>query len=507
MIHFPSPPARSRFRASGIRATWALFVVAAVAWTSTPVRADEIAEHWYRVEMGGQPAGWMHNREIVRADERITESRTKMEMRRGGDVVTFAIDTRFVEDGEGKPLEAWTRQLLGANPIETTYRFEGSTVAIETRQGESTKRSREPRPEGSWLSPAAAQAVIRDHLQAGDERFVVRALDPQVGLTVVETTWVRDAGATSEGQGDAASRWRQTLDLTPGIESVVDLDAEGRIVRSTTPFMGTEMTLVRTSRAKALEAHGAPELLVQTLITPDRPIPGARDLVRGVFEVRHKGGVDFTLPSTGAQRAERLGDGAFRVTVAVDSSPRTDGPAPASYLRDSTFIDHDAPAVRRLVAEASSDLGETASDERKSEALRSFVGRYLAHKNLNSLLATSAEVAAQRAGDCTEHSVLLTAMLRGAGIPARVVTGLIYVDSFVGAREVFGYHMWSQAWIDGRWIDLDATLDRRFDAAHIAFATSALNDDGAALVDMAAIVPLIGSIDVRVVELGEPLEP
>ena len=44
--------------------------------------------------------------------------------------------------------------------------------------------------------------------------------------------------------------------------------------------------------------------------------------------------------------------------------------------------------------------------------------------------------------------VLLAAMLRAAEIPSRVAVGVIYVERFAGERDVFGYHMWTQALID-----------------------------------------------------------
>ena len=81
-------------------------------------------------------------------------------------------------------------------------------------------------------------------------------------------------------------------------------------------------------------------------------------------------------------------------------------------------------------------------------------------------------------GDCTEHAVLLAALLKARMIPSRVCHGLVYVElggsAINGQAEVdaegnvidsaasgdgqFGWHMWSQALINGHWHDLDATL-------------------------------------------------
>jgi hypothetical protein len=103
--------------------------------------------------------------------------------------------------------------------------------------------------------------------------------------------------------------------------------------------------------------------------------------------------------------------------------------------------------------------------------------------------------------------VLLAALLRAEAIPSRVVSGLVYLDRFLGREAVFGYHMWTQAWLSGqdgraRWVDLDATLDGHpFDAAHIALGTSPLAEVAFSN-DLLRLSPLLGRLSIRVVEPG-----
>ena len=47
--------------------------------------------------------------------------------------------------------------------------------------------------------------------------------------------------------------------------------------------------------------------------------------------------------------------------------------------------------------------------------------------------------ASQGSGDCTEHAVLLAAVVKARGLPARVCHGLVYVEqggSAISGREV-----------------------------------------------------------------------
>ena len=56
-------------------------------------------------------------------------------------------------------------------------------------------------------------------------------------------------------------------------------------------------------------------------------------------------------------------------------------------------------------------------------------------------------------GDCGEHAVLLGALLRAAGVPARIVLGLVYV----GPKKAYMYHAWVLAHADD-WVFADAAL-------------------------------------------------
>ena len=103
---------------------------------------------------------------------------------------------------------------------------------------------------------------------------------------------------------------------------------------------------------------------------------------------------------------------------------------------------------------------------RKAEA---FVRKYIFGKSLSVGYASALEVATTRQGDCTEHALLLTALARATGIPARVATGIAYVPHFSGRDHVFVPHAWTEAYVEGRWQGFDAALNG-FDAGHIALA-------------------------------------
>jgi hypothetical protein len=79
--------------------------------------------------------------------------------------------------------------------------------------------------------------------------------------------------------------------------------------------------------------------------------------------------------------------------------------------------------------------------------------------------ASASEVIRNHEGDCKAFSVLLAALCRAAGIPARTADGYLYVPEFMGHSNVFGGHQWTQVYLGGKWIDLDATLEPPYNSA------------------------------------------
>ncbi|GEM_PF-1994562 len=70
--------------------------------------------------------------------------------------------------------------------------------------------------------------------------------------------------------------------------------------------------------------------------------------------------------------------------------------------------------------------------------------------------ATAIEVLRNGRGDCTEHAVLVVALMRAAGIPARAIDGIVIAAEGDGSG-VAGYHEWAEIWL-GEWIGVDATV-------------------------------------------------
>lgn len=476
-------------------------LVAGRAW------AQGERERWYVIELAGQPAGWMAASQSSGEGLITTTTRMRLEIRRGQAAVTMETSSTTREREDGTPVEIESEMRFGASPVKQRVTFEGGKATIRSMQGRQ-EVSQEVTPEGVWLMPAAAERTVRERMERKEDPITVRTVDATTGFQIVEVTRRGFAPVTIEvdGREVEAVRSVSTTSAMPGLETVEYCDAEGVPLRIETSMLGIRMVMTATTRERALgtRAGEMPELMVRTFVRPDRPIADARRTTRATYVIEAEEGQAPLPPTQGPQRAERLSDGRVRVWIDVES-PAAATPAEVgdpAYLASSPVVNTDDPEIRRLLGLAVRDAGRDAAS--RAEACRAFVHRYIRKKSLNVGFATASEVARSGDGDCTEHAVLLAALLRADGIPSRVASGLVYADQFAGEREIFGYHMWTQALLTGsdgvaRWVDLDAALrsDRPTDATHLALSVSSLGE-GHLQESFAGLAAIMGRLRITV---------
>src|SRR6185437_3926977 len=83
-------------------------------------------------------------------------------------------------------------------------------------------------------------------------------------------------------------------------------------------------------------------------------------------------------------------------------------------------------------------------------------------------IPSASQVLKTRVGDCNEHTQLYVALARSLGLPARIASGLAYVDG------KFYYHAWPEVLL-GDWVAVDPTFGQfPADAAHLRFVIGGL---------------------------------
>ena len=490
-----------------------LALLVSIAAAQDPINWAIVEDEWFALELAGSPCGFAHMRTESGREADGTElwrssSDTTMRVGRAGAAIEVQIGWSFIETADGKPRSAEVNQSTGGAVMKSQYEFVADGVAATTTQGGRTTQRKLPALPGQWLTPHAADAYADAQRQAQAATYTVRMLDPSNGLQVVTAVSTRDGSERLGVGADAAdmARWRTTNDLLP-VPATEWFDAKGQLMVTETamPFGALRMTRSTEAAAsgKGAATVASPEIMLSTMSKPDQPIGSPRSAKRIVYRIRSVDGKPITLPSAGAQVVTPLDDGALEVVVdvAVPGAATTEEIADARFRDASPMLDSADERIQKLAAQGLKKAADGATPRERATTLRAFVERYIKHKGLSSAFASASEVAKSKSGDCSEHAMLLAALLRAANIPSRVAAGMVYVDEFAGQQNVFGWHMWTQALIDGKWVDLDATLGVDFDAAHLLAATTAQHMD-AMDPALGGMVGLIGNLRIEVVGVG-----
>lgn len=193
------------------------------------------------------------------------------------------------------------------------------------------------------------------------------------------------------------------------------------------------------------------------------------------------------------QRIYRIGENRFAFrgrmvdlkTIQPPALPFEKVPNDVSpWLQPSTFIQSDHPAIREKVR-------ALEGNEQNSLSVARTLCRWV-YENMRTTysarMSNALEVLEHMEGDCTEHSVLMTALARAAGIPARENAGLIYIS---GRDAGFYFHQWVEVWV-GEWVAVDPTFNQvPADPTHIKLVEGDL-------LQQSRIIPLVGRIEVSV---------
>lgn len=482
---------------------------------AAPLRAQQPdVDRWYVVMLGGERIGHMRHTQTTDGDKITTAESLRVAIKRGQVAVEVEQGMTFTETADGKPVEASMSMRMAQMPTAATFTFNDDGVTIERTANGQVTTEHEPLPEGDYLTPAAALRAAHEQASAGVDKITLSVLDISTGFpAVAEVTQTRVGPQNIEVMGKTvpAVAWDLEQSGVPGVVMREFHDADGQMLRTTISLGMLNMEMIAADEAVATSPVDPPELVASTLVKPIGDVPHPRQLRRAVYKLTLPEDFKGDLSRAGYQRVTWADERTALVVQDLDEPVNPDGDEPdESNLAATTMLDASDPAVRKLVAEALGDDADQLTPPQKAERLRAFVHSYVTSKNLSVGFATASEVAQTAEGDCTEHAVLLAALLRAADIPSRTVTGLIYVDHFVGEDDIFGYHMWTQAWLTpspgtpasdagARWVDLDATLDEPFDAAHIALGASAMSE-GSLFNDMIALAPLLSQLKIEVLD-------
>lgn len=451
-----------------------------------PASAQEkILDEWQLILLAGKRVGTQHQLTWMEAQGLYrTEIYQKMVVSRLSRSFAVSLKSIWIEDDRFQSVEAETdmngqRETLQARAEEEGIRI---TQARQGRKSESLLPAGRQvvGPYGATRLIAAAVSLVA---AGGGSAADSASIEVSYSILSPETARVEQVKVRIFGLGELQdSRGRKHRGVLaeeessglPGIVSNSVYDEQGQLVFSVTPLgVALEIVQLAPGQSPAHEAEAPAgdfsDLQLFDVTSLRIPVQGLGKLTEPLSRLdaavfRFSGAAVRDLQKAVEAALSDLGGEGYRIiqptgsglpgqslVLAIETPPPPADPMQAAgkpggyaqYTGDGFYLNLDDPRLEQL-------LKRCAPVE--LSCLETLVHSFISNKSLQYGFAGVEEVLDTRTGDCTEHSLLLTALLRKLGLPARQAYGFILTEAgFIG-------HAWTEVFVEDRWHWLDPSF-------------------------------------------------
>jgi hypothetical protein len=467
-----------------------------------------LRDEWALIRMAGDDAGFFHLK-AVQIDEGSdifyrTTYNSKVKVKRFGQVTTFSTEGWVLEDHQGRILKMYQKSILSGNEI--LYNLE----VVENKASMTVTTMGKPRKTVlDWYDDVrgfmGAWFYRKKNSGKPGTRFSYKTFTFDVSKVSTESIEILGTEETEllDGEKVTYTKALSTQDVLPGVKTYEWWNNNNDIMKTSSKIMGIQIEAFRTTKEKIqarVNTELKADLIVETMARANvnLPRPYRLDSILYRFKARNP---DSRIPRgfDSFRQEVRKNDGQTATVFIQAKVPRKSqkrplmNPAPelVEYLEPNAFIQNDYP---KLKAKALEVVGGETDAWKAACLLERFVHDYIKDKNMLTGFATAAEVMDNPRGDCSEHGVLLAALCRAAGIPARLALGYLYLGG------IFGGHMWTEVWIAGDWYPIDGVMGiGRVGPTHISFSTTSLHKGGLGNAFISVLQGL-GNLEITILE-------
>jgi hypothetical protein len=437
-----------------------MLLAAPPAWSADD--APRPGVEYQAIFLGGNKIGHVKVTMRLQENKVLTTEDVFLEIRRGNVAVKITETFTYIESFDGRPLAFRTVINSGLMSQKTEGELHDGKCHVAATVGKNTTRRVMDWPQGALLSYGQKRLMKQKGLAPGTKyEYVMMNLED---LTPMKVAVVVGDKKEIDVLGKPRRLAEVTETMQMGLSRIVSreyLDDDFRMIKSQIPMLGMQMEFYACDEAFALGRNDeTTDWMMKLCVASPQPLD-LKNAKSVCYRLRAKPGYKIKVPSIAGQTVRPTRDGAdVTVTYATDPQGAVrpyagEDREALEALKPSTNVQSDAPEIRDCARQVVGDTKDAAQAARKIEG---FVHQYIRRKNLSVAYASALEVLKKPEGDCSEHALLTAALCRAAGIPAKVVMGLMYVDQWGGQKTFFGPHAWTLACTGDAWITLDATL-------------------------------------------------
>jgi hypothetical protein len=443
-----------------------LLLLAFLAGGSTLAIADE---SWMGLFINGNKIGYVYSSEIDttlnKAPAKESLSSTVINAGLLGDAMKVKIDSSTWSDPKGKPiLMKFTVNSEGrTEKVDALFTSSDIHVTVQSTAGAKTQKVLRLPSDGAVVDDAL-NALLESHTKAGTAKSYY-VFDPTKAM-LVKNKIVLIGPATVTLKGKSQHGTKIEID-DPDTQSFAYVTSKGDLIKFEAP-MGIEG--YPETKQEALKDSGGSDAASTDLATisslkPNVAIPD----IQSVKDLRLKiSGHDLSSLPNDSHQTVTKDNGAW----IVDIHPVAFSKVPASieqsrkekpeWVKSSFNIPSDTEEFKTLSAKI---VGNASDVEQAAHHVHDYVFSTMKPNAGIGVLRDATEILKTKEGVCRDYAVLTATLLRAAGVPSRLVSGLVYE---VGS---FYYHAWVEVWDGTSWVGVDSTLPSgKLTAGHIELA-------------------------------------
>lgn len=485
-----------------------------VSELAADTHGQTVKELWDAVYLEGGKAGTFQTRItlIERGGQKIYRTTQELDMtvKRYNALARLRMESGTEETADGKVVGVFMRQHLDqGKELVLSGVVEGGLLRVKVNGG---RQDNPVRLDSTVIGLYRQQRLFAERKVKPGDRFDYLSFEPTISAPIRIRVTVKDEEEVEllkgkqrllrvEAVPDKVDLPGQALQL-PAMTLWLDSNLEPLKSQTELPWVG-KLSYYRTTREVALAKSGAaPKIDVGTAadIPLNRAIANPHQAKGIVYAVTIKGDDDPTsaLIQDNRQEIRKQKGNRFELHVRAVRGPGDGVPARdpgTEFMRSNYFLNSDDEGVKQLAQRAT---GREVNPWKKACAIERWVYENM-RKSSSVEFTTASQLARNLAGDCRQHAVLTAAMCRAVAIPSRTALGLVYVSKDRG--PVMGFHMWTEVFVSGQWLGLDATLGRgTVGPAHIKIADHSWHNTES-LTPMLPVLRVLGKMAIEVVRV------
>lgn len=458
-------------------------------------------ESWFNLTMMGMKIGYVHQfvDKTVYQGEEMIRTKTSMVMKFSGGENDIRVENNRIEYSD---LAYMPRHFIYTSDESGEKRVEGKiidgTAHITTTINGETTESEIAIPPDTISDAVAVESLLSKNLLKVGAKLPYKTFNIDVQRVVdCELSVSKEEILTYQSDEKQVYVLDNKVDIMGGITVRLWVDQEGITYKFITELPGLSVVATKTDSETALGETEALDIVLRTRIIPTGKMP-RRGANRFVANIQHSGeNLTEIIKSNAHQKlsSENGTSGTLTIDKAeIDEKncPKLpiQSPELEKYVSSTVYVESANPDIH---AQALKVIDGEDNSWLAAKKLNRWVFNAIDEKGLSGGYSTSLATLKTLSGDCTEHTVLLIAMARSVGIPARICAGLVF------AKDAFYYHFWPEVYV-GKWVQMDPTFGQSVaDANHILLQGGML-ESGTMIEYTEGVFSTLNQLEIEIVE-------